>query len=104
MATPPKTSYLDSAYQQPSFNPQRKENEALIRWLLDVKEIAPYANEEGWSDFATLASAIPLSAYDSPDTTEIVEIVKKVAATKKFYKELNAKVDSTLFQRNFQKT
>ena len=103
MATPPKTSYLDSAYKQPSFMTQTNQKDALIRWLQDVKEIAPYANEEGWSDFAALASIVPSSAYESPDALEVVEIVKRVASTKKFYKELDAKVDSTLYHLTCQK-
>jgi len=98
MATPPKRSYLDSSYQQSCFKSLVKENEVLVRWLLDVKEIAPYANEEGWSDFAILANTVPASVDENPEVIEVIEIVKKVAAEKKFYKELDAKVGSILKQ------
>jgi hypothetical protein len=103
MAIPTKTLILDSAYKQSSFMTQANQKDALIRWLQDVKEIAPYANEEGWSDFAILASTVPSNAYESPDALEVVEIVKRVAVTKKFYKELDAKVAETLCQLIRQK-
>ncbi|MBP7074360.1 MAG: hypothetical protein KBA81_03130 [Rhabdochlamydiaceae bacterium] len=103
MTTPSKISYLDSAYKQPTFRTETNQKDTLIRWLLEVKEIAPYANEEGWSDFAALASTVPSSAYESQDALEVVEIVKRVANTKKFNKELDAKVDATLYQLTRQK-
>ena len=103
MTTPPKTSYIHEQsppriHPQSPPRPQTNPKDALICWLKEVKDIAPFATSEGWSDYSTLANTVPASAIVSVAASEVVEIVKKVAATKQFNPDLERKVDAVLDQ------